>query len=157
MPSNQPVLSPVITAGDNIDFAPGLITADSLHLLALPNARLIRRIHVRPPKHTCVLSRLCSNLTALNGNYEGPTGQTFVGRRQQDTLFTYSVNLDFPPSVQEEEAGMTVILTHNHHLDLGVVMSPLNSSTTTFPGTNRTTTTSKELLPNTRFRGIICA
>lgn len=94
------------------------------------------------------------NLTALNGNYAGSTGQTFVGRRQQDTLFTYSISLDFYPSVQEEEAGVTVFLTQNHHLDMGVVMLPANSSTAAFPGTNTTATTSTELTPHVRFRGI---
>ena len=28
-----------------------------------------------------------------------------------DTLFTYGVDLDFSPSVEEEEAGVTVFLT----------------------------------------------
>jgi hypothetical protein len=94
------------------------------------------------------------NLTALNGNYAGPTGQTFVGRRQQDTLFTYSVDLDFSPSVLEEEAGVSVFLTQNHHFDMGVVMLPNNSSTAAFPGTNRTSSVSAELTPHIRFRGI---
>ncbi|KAF9875965.1 hypothetical protein CkaCkLH20_06411 [Colletotrichum karsti] len=78
------------------------------------------------------------NLTALNGNYAGPSGQTFVGRRQQDTLFTYSVTVDFSPTAEEEEAGVSVFLTQNHHFDLGVVLLPANSSTQAFPGQNLT-------------------
>jgi hypothetical protein len=111
---------------------------------------------VSPPGHPNSLRLKPSllNLTALNGNYAGPTGQTFVARRQQDTLFTYSVDLDFSPSVREEEAGVTVFLTQNHHLDMGVVMLPANSSTAAFPGTNRTATTSADLVPHVRFRGI---
>ncbi|KAK7456902.1 beta-xylosidase [Colletotrichum acutatum] len=79
------------------------------------------------------------NLTAINGNYAGPEGQTFIGRRQQDTLFTYSVELDFQPAEEEEEAGVTVFLTQNHHLDLGVVLLPASGSTQPFPGQNLTT------------------
>lgn len=107
-----------------------------------------------PPGHKNTLRLTPSNLnlTALNGNYAGPTGQTFVGRRQQDTLFTYSVNLDFHPTVLEEEAGVTAFLTQNHHLDMGIVMLPSNSSTAPFPGHNSTTST--ELAPHIRFRGI---
>ncbi|SPN99011.1 related to beta-xylosidase [Cephalotrichum gorgonifer] len=74
------------------------------------------------------------NLTALNGNYAGPGGHAFVGRKQQDTLFTYSINLDFAPEVEGEEAGVTAFLTQNHHVDLGVVMLPAGSQTAAFPG-----------------------
>lgn len=78
-----------------------------------------------------------------------------MGRRQQDTLFTYSVNLDFSPTGTEQEAGVTAFLTQNHHLDLGVVMLPANSSTGAFPGTNATSpSNSTELKPHFRFRGI---
>lgn len=91
----------------------------------------------------------------MNGNYAGPTGQTFVGRRQQDTLFTYSVNLEFAPTVAEEEAGVTVFLTQNHHLDVGVVMLPARAATEPFPGTNETEPADLDkLVPHVRFRGI---
>lgn len=95
------------------------------------------------------------NLTALNGNYAGPTGQAFVGRRQQDTLFSYSVDLDFAPKAIEEEAGVTAFLTQNHHLDLGIVMLPASASNTAFPGTNLTAPEDPEkLVLQVRFRGI---
>ncbi|KAF2228309.1 putative xylan 1,4-beta-Xylosidase [Elsinoe ampelina] len=45
----------------------------------------------------------------------------FIGRRQTDTLFTYDVDLDFTPSVEGEEAGVTLFLTQTQHADLGVV------------------------------------
>lgn len=67
------------------------------------------------------------NLTALNGNYAGPTGQAFVGRRQGHTLFTYSVNVDFSPTVANEEFGVSAFLTQNHHIDLGMVLLPDDS------------------------------
>ncbi|KAI4859059.1 glycoside hydrolase family 43 protein [Hypoxylon rubiginosum] len=142
---------PLISEGDIINFEPGstLPAHFTYWRYPIPESYIIS-----PSDHTNTLrlnpSKL--NLTALNGNYAGPSGQTFVGRRQQDTLFTYSVNLDFSPALLEEESGISVFLTQNHHLDLGVVMLPANSSTTTFPGTNLTTST--ELIPQLRFRGI---
>lgn len=106
---------------------------------------------ISPPDHPNTLRLTPSklNLTALNGNYAGPEGQTFVGRRQQDTLFTYSVNLEFSPMSLEEEAGVSVFLTQNHHLDLGIVMLPANNSTSLTTGTS-----SSGLAPHLRFRGI---
>ncbi|KAK3316216.1 glycosyl hydrolase [Apodospora peruviana] len=99
------------------------------------------------------------NLTALNGNYAGPEGQSFVGRRQQDTLFTYSVDISFFPEAVEEEAGVSVFLTQNHHLDMGIVMLPTNGSSRTgsFPGsagTNSSTISGGLLVPHVRFRGV---
>lgn len=93
------------------------------------------------------------NLTALNGNYAGPGGQTFVARRQQDTLFTYSVTLDFSPSVAEEEAGVSAFLTQNHHLDLGVVMLPASRQTQPFPGVESSSSDSDDLILHFRYRG----
>jgi beta-xylosidase len=50
------------------------------------------------------------NLTGLDGN-GGAGGQTFVGRRQVDTLFTYNVDIYYSPNTVEEEAGVTLFLT----------------------------------------------
>lgn len=80
-----------------------------------------------------------------------------MGRRQQDTLFAYSVNIDFSPTTLEAEAGVTVFLTQNHHLDLGVAMLPANSSTGVFPGTINAITLPEdraEPILQFRFRGI---
>lgn len=118
---------------------------------------------VSPPENpnTLRLSPSFLNLTALNGNYagplDGPDGQTFVGRRQQDTLFTFSVDLSFSPTVLEEEAGVSAFLTQNHHLDIGIVLLPASASTAHFPGTNATTEPAEDpsaLIPQVRFRGI---
>ncbi|OLN95971.1 Non-reducing end alpha-L-arabinofuranosidase BoGH43A 7 [Colletotrichum chlorophyti] len=112
---------------------------------------------ISPPEHPNSLRLTPStlNLTALNGNYAGPEGQTFIGRRQQDTLFTYSVVVDFAPTVEEEEAGVSAFLTQNHHLDLGVVLLPANKSTQAFPGQNLTAVEDAEKLRlHFRFRGM---
>ncbi|WYZ35653.1 hypothetical protein EsH8_X_000300 [Colletotrichum jinshuiense] len=113
---------------------------------------------VSPPEHPNSLRLMPSrlNLTALNnGNYAGGEGQTFVGRRQQNTLFTYSVELDFAPVVEEEEAGVSAFLTQNHHFDLGVALLPASAGTQAFPGKNITRINDPdELRPHFRFRGM---
>ncbi|KAJ3530258.1 hypothetical protein NMY22_g8652 [Coprinellus aureogranulatus] len=98
-----------------------------------------------PPErpNTLRLTPSTLNLTALNGNYAGPTGQAFVGRRQSHTLFTYTVDIDFSPTSLEEEVGVSAFLTQNHHLDLGIVMLPSSSSSSDGP-----------LAPHFRYRGI---
>lgn len=119
-----------------------------------------------PPGHPNTLrlkpSRL--NLTALNGNYAGDD-QTFISRRQQHTLFTYSVTLDYAPQTAGEEAGVTAFLTQNHHLDLGIVLLPRGSATApSLPGLGSDLDKDAEyesgsegaredLIPHVRFRG----
>jgi len=53
-------------------------------------------------------------------------GMAFIGRRQTDTLFDFSVDVvGFRPSGAESkgsEAGITVFLTQLNHIDLGVVL-----------------------------------
>lgn len=146
--------SPFITAGDDIDFAPGSSLPAHFTYWRYP---IPETYTISPPDHpnTLRLTPSSLNLTALNGNYAGPTGQTFVGRRQQDTLFTYSVDLEFSPTVAEEEAGVSVFLTQNHHLDMGVVLLPAREATAPFPGTNETEPADlSKLVPHLRFRGI---
>ncbi|KAK6086702.1 Non-reducing end alpha-L-arabinofuranosidase BoGH43A 7 [Seiridium cupressi] len=128
---------PFINEGDTVDFEPNSTLPAHFTYWRYP---VPESYVISPPDHpnTLRLNPSSFNLTALNGNYAGPAGQTFVGRRQQSTLFTYSVNLEFSPKLLEEEAGVSVFLTQNHHLDLGIVMLPANSSTAPFPGTNTT-------------------
>lgn len=113
---------------------------------------------VSPPEkpNTLRLRPSKLNLTALDGNYAGPEGQTFVGRRQQDTLFTFSVDVDFSPEDSEAEAGVSVFLTQNHHLDLGVVMLPAASSPGGSPrdAGNSSAEAEPGFIPQFRFRGI---
>ncbi|KAK3897825.1 concanavalin A-like lectin/glucanase domain-containing protein, partial [Staphylotrichum tortipilum] len=105
--------------------------------------------------HTLRLTPSRLNLTALNGNYAGPSGQTFVARRQQHTLFTFSATLDFTPEKEGEEAGVTAFLTQNHHLDIGVVLLPRGSAGTfpSLPGLATEGGKEGELVPHVRFRG----
>lgn len=96
------------------------------------------------------------NLTALNGNYAGPSGQTFVARRQQHTLFAFSVDVDVALEEEGEEAGVTAFLTQNHHLDMGVVMLPRGAGgeRAALPGYEDEDEQEEEgLVPHIRFRG----
>ncbi|OCL02904.1 glycoside hydrolase family 43 protein [Glonium stellatum] len=133
---------PFITAPDDLDFAPG--TEIPAHLLYW-RFPVGDSYTVSSPGHPNTLRLKPSklNLTAYDGNYGGPGGQTFIGRRQTDSLFSYSVNMDFLPQVEEEEAGISVFLTQNHHIDLGVVMLPSPNATMT-----------SNLIPYFRFRAI---
>nr|XP_036586150.1 Non-reducing end alpha-L-arabinofuranosidase BoGH43A 7 [Colletotrichum truncatum]KAF6796557.1 Non-reducing end alpha-L-arabinofuranosidase BoGH43A 7 [Colletotrichum truncatum] len=112
---------------------------------------------VSPPEYPNSLRLAPSNLnlTALNGNYAGPSGLTFVGRRQQDTLFTYGVTIDFAPTMEEEEAGVSSFLTQNHHFDLGLVLLPASARTQEFPGRNLSANSDPdELKLHFRFRAM---
>lgn len=64
-----------------------------------------------------------SNLTGQMSPIEltGQAGLSFVGRRQTDTLFNFSVDVTLAPGTQDTEAGATVFLTQYQHLDLSVV------------------------------------
>lgn len=149
-----PGSGPFINEGDAIDFAPGSSIPAHFTYWRFPNESSFT---ISPEGHPNTLQLLPSalNLTGLNGNYAGPDGQTFIGRRQQDTLFTYRVTLDYSPTSLNEEAGVTAFLTQNHHLDLGIVFLPANESTGTIPGTNFTEPEdSSTLIPQIRYRGI---
>ncbi|KAI1387689.1 glycoside hydrolase family 43 protein [Hypoxylon trugodes] len=143
-------VGPFIAEGDTVNFEPGSTLPAHFTYWRYPIAESYT---ISPPDHpnTLRLSPSKLNLTALNGNYAGPDGQTFVGRRQQDTLFTYSVDLDFSPTSFEEEAGVSVFLTQNHHLDLGVVMLPASNG---ISAQTKYVTNSSDLIPHFRFRGI---
>jgi hypothetical protein len=90
---------------------------------------------ISPNSHpnTLRLNPSSLNLTGIDGNSGGAGGQTFIGRRQVDTLFTYYVDIDYHPKTLEEEAGITLFLTQNHHARLGIAMLPLGNSTTLVP------------------------
>lgn len=65
------------------------------------------------------------------------------------------MDLDYSPSALDEEAGATVFLTQNHHLDLGVVLLPVNESTTKFSCTTFTQPEdASTLVTQIRYRGI---
>lgn len=74
--------------------------------------------------NTLRLTPSVSNLTGNASASSGEDGITFIARRQTDTLFTYSVDLQFNPKTVHEEAGVTVFLTQAQHIDLGIISLP---------------------------------
>jgi beta-xylosidase len=66
-----------------------------------------------------------NNLTGIPFGPEieltGQRGLSFVGRRQTQTLFHFSVDVSFDPTEIGQEAGVTVFLTQVNHIDLGIV------------------------------------
>ncbi|KAI7262877.1 glycoside hydrolase family 43 protein, partial [Hortaea werneckii] len=108
---------------------------------------------VSAPNHPNALQLTASvlNLTGYDGATTlHPQGQTFLSRRQVDTFFTFAANLDISDLGREEdEAGISVFLTQNHHYDLGIVMLPSSPSSPTDPPS-----TTASLTPHFRLRGI---
>ncbi|KAF7593002.1 hypothetical protein BBP40_012161 [Aspergillus hancockii] len=78
---------------------------------------------VSPPGHRNTL-RLTPSFYNLTGDasFTPDEAITLLTRRQTDTLFTYSVDVSLDPQVPDEEAGITVFLTQEQHIDLGLVL-----------------------------------
>ena len=127
--SNIPGQGQYVDDDDHITFAPG--TSLPLHFVHWrfpdPSAYVISA-----PGHlnTLQLSPSLLNLTGHDGIYTGGEPQTLLARRQTDTLFTFSVNLEFTPTTMNEEAGVTVFLTQDHHMELGLVLLSNNGTST---------------------------
>jgi beta-xylosidase len=125
----------------DIDFAPGTAIPTHFVYWRFPKQGAFS---VSPEDHPNSL-RLNPSRANLTSNAElGPAAdQTFIARRQVDTLFSYSVDIYFDPQIQDEEAGVTVFLTRLQHIDLGIVLLPSQPSTTA---------AATELITNFRFR-----
>ncbi|KAF2136174.1 glycoside hydrolase family 43 protein [Aplosporella prunicola CBS 121167] len=119
---------PFISSPDAVDFDPG--SDLPLHFLhwRFPQADAYA---VSPPGHPNSLRLKPStlNLTGYDAD-TAPGGQTLIARRQEDTYLTFSVDLEFSPEQKDDEAGVTVFLTQNQHIDLGLVLLPTNGSLT---------------------------
>lgn len=137
-PSLNPIDRPYVDEGDDITFSSQSRLPEHFTYWRFPNPGHFT-ISPKERPDTLRLGPSELNLTALNGNYAGPTGQAFVGRRQSHTLFTFTVDIDFSPSTLEEEVGVSAFLTQNHHLDLGIAMLPDSNGS---------------LAPHFRYRGI---
>lgn len=74
------------------------------------------------------LSHLYSTSQASTAIRPDLAALPFVGRRQVHTLFTYSTVFDYQPQAAQEEAGITLFLSQNHHARCGIAMLPLANS-----------------------------
>jgi hypothetical protein len=108
----------LIDAPANVDFAPGMpIPPEFVHWRFPNNETFV----VSPTGHpnTLQITSSTANLTGLDGNAPQPNGagQAFIGRRQVDSLFTFSATFDISQLEEEEqEVGVTAFLDQVRYL-----------------------------------------
>ncbi|KAL1637616.1 hypothetical protein SLS58_009289 [Diplodia intermedia] len=137
---------PFVGDPDVVDFAPGgKLPRNFLHWRFPPEAAFAVAPEEAP--HALRLAPSRANLTGGGPDFRPADGIAFVGRRQTDTLFDFSVDVRVDAAAgaaagaeEEEEAGVTAFLTQHQHLDLGVVLLRASG--------NRST----KLAPHLRFR-----
>ncbi|KAF4534282.1 Xylosidase : arabinofuranosidase [Lasiodiplodia theobromae] len=112
---------PFVGDADVIGFAPGEGIPKHFLFWRFPPEGAFA---VSPEEATNALRLVPSKANLTGGtDFEPTDGITFVGRRQTDTLFDFSVDVAVDSAAgEEEEAGVTVFLTQDQHLDLGVVL-----------------------------------
>ncbi|PKY01638.1 xylosidase : arabinofuranosidase [Aspergillus campestris IBT 28561] len=120
---------PFIKRPDRLDFAPGSSIPAHLVYWRYPKED---HFAVSPPghPHTLRLTPAFANLTG-DASFQPDDEITFIARRQTDTLFTYTVDVDFSPTVVDEEAGITLFLTQFQHVDMGIVLLESSSGALT--------------------------
>lgn len=112
-----------VDAPDRITFGPG--TSIPRHFLywRIPKEGSFT---VSPPEspHSLRLLPSSQNITGtgIPGVDVNETAITLITRRQSHTYFTYSVDITYAPTEAREEAGVTIFLTQDQHIDLGIVL-----------------------------------
>jgi hypothetical protein len=134
---------PFVNDPDIVDFEPNSTLPRNFAFWRWPNKKSYT---VSPPGHPRTL-RLTPSMASITSGYKNYTAGydgtdfTLIMRRQTDTLFQYSVDVSFAPTVENEEVGVTVFLNQVQNINLGIAMLPANS-------TNKTDSTLK---PHFRF------
>lgn len=108
-------------APDAVDFEPG--TELPIHFV---HVRLpVQSAYVVGPDGRDGVLQLVASERSLSTRGGGnlTEGTTFVGRRQVDSLFTFSVDIEFEPQILGVEAGVTVYLDEARHIDLGITLA----------------------------------
>ncbi|KAJ9130760.1 Xylosidase [Pleurostoma richardsiae] len=127
-----PGAGPFVADGDVEDFKQGSPIPRHFVFWRPPKASLFS---ISPPGYPDTL-RMLPSRTGLSGDIDFEPdidGLSFISRRQTSTLFSFSVDLSFQPTELEEEAGVTVFLTQQQHIDLGIVNLPLCSDDSISP------------------------
>lgn len=108
-------------APDVVDFEPGTeLPTHFVHVRLPVNSAYV----VSPAGRDGVLQLVPSERTlSTKGGGNQTQGTTFIGRRQVDFLFTFSVDIEFEPTGLGEEAGVTVYLDEARHVDLGITLA----------------------------------
>lgn len=116
-----------VGAPDVVDFTPG--STIPLHFLywRFPKEDTYT---VSPRGHSNTL-RVKPSFYNLTGgaDFQPSDGTSLIMRTQTDTLFTYGVDVTFSPEKADEEAGVTLFLTQDQHVDLGIVLLQTDKDT----------------------------
>ncbi|KAK2758607.1 hypothetical protein FQN54_003297 [Arachnomyces sp. PD_36] len=121
---------PFVQAPDVHDFEPGSdIPPHFVYWRAPPADTFAISTAEDPHPNTLRLSPTQANLTG-SPDFTGKDGLSFISRRQEHSIFNFSVDLFFTPEAEGDEAGATFFLTQFEHIDMGVVLLPLENSTT---------------------------
>ncbi|KAM0323262.1 hypothetical protein ACHAQA_008853 [Verticillium albo-atrum] len=118
--SEVPGTGPWLGDPDEYDFEPGSELPRNLGFWRPPREDLFT---ISPEGHEGAL-RLTPSRINLTGDAEftdNREGLTFIGRKQTDTVFDFTLDFDFHPIEEESEAGISVFLNQWQHIDLGIV------------------------------------
>jgi beta-xylosidase len=110
---------PFVKDPDHYTFAPGSSLPMHFTFWRFPQTQNYK-ISAAGHPNTLRLIPSNANLSAFPA-FKPLDGQTFVGRRQTDTLFRYTIDMQFAPSAVGEEAGATIFLRQEAHAELGLV------------------------------------
>lgn len=110
---------------DVVDFAAGTAIPTHFYFNRYPN---VDDFAVSPEGHpnTLRITPSRANLTGvqtepIDEQLSGEKGVSFIGRVQEHTFFAFSVDLEFEPSQDGQEAGVTAFPTQLNHIDLSIV------------------------------------
>ncbi|KAL4789640.1 glycosyl hydrolase [Aspergillus venezuelensis] len=81
-----------------------------------------------PSGHPNTLRLAASEFGPSYRNASDTSPVTFIARRQTDTLFRFSVDLDLPSTSEGVEAGISLFLTQEQHVDLSIFDVPRHGS-----------------------------
>lgn len=147
---NIPGTGPFNGHPDNIDF-PRNSTIPSHFLVNRYSSTSLFRIS--PPGHPNKLqvnpspTNLTGILDGSSPTLSGQEGQAFIGRLQEHTFFTFSVDLPFNPQGPGQEAGITAFLTQaNHEFFLSLHPDLLLPNTTVRPSVPKYISASRQLV-----------
>ncbi|GIZ46057.1 hypothetical protein CKM354_000919700 [Cercospora kikuchii] len=117
-----PAIGPYTWEPETLNFAPGSSLPAGFYTWRYPPSD--STFQISPAGHENTL-RILPSRANLTGSSESPElsglqGIAFVSRKQEHSLFTFAVDLNFNPQRPGQEAGITAFLTQQQHLDLSV-------------------------------------
>ncbi|GAB7366519.1 hypothetical protein MBLNU230_g8510t1 [Neophaeotheca triangularis] len=109
----------LVGANDRYKFSPNSAIPRHFTYFRFP---IEKNYQMSPRGHPNTLALTPSNANLTQGpNFNPGDGQTFIGRRQEHTLFRWSVDMNFNPQSNGEEAGATLFVEPHRHAELGIV------------------------------------